>query len=93
MLTGAFIPKGCPIRAMEHPRFRRILLLQVQNVHDPISYLRIQNREHQLNTAIQISRHPVRTGQIGFAFSIVVEMENAGMLQETSHDGSNSDIL
>lgn len=51
------------------------------------------HREHQLQTAVQIARHPVRAGQIEAGVAAVFKAEHPAVLQKTADDGAHANLL
>ena len=70
-----------------------ICQLQIQNMSRFFLQLLILNREHNLHTAVQISRHPVRASHIKLFMPVIIERKDSGMLQEASYNRADADIL
>ena len=67
--------------------------LDIQYVDDFLFQVRIFHREENLYTSVQVSWHPVCAGHIGFLAAAVAEVEDAGMLQKISDNGTNLYVL
>ena len=48
---------------------------------------------HQFYAFVQVSFHPVRAGDVKLLISPVIEIEDTGMLQKSSNDGTDPDVL
>ena len=55
--------------------------------------LLVEHREADLDTAVQIPRHPVRAAEIREHIAARVEMEDAAVLEEAADDRAHADVL
>ena len=53
----------------------------------------IFHREYDLDSSIQITRHPVSRAHVDFFFSAIQEVEDTAVLQISSYNRTNMDIL
>ena len=73
--------------------FYIILQLYLENMAHLLLQLRIQHREDDLHTAVQVSRHPVSTSHIVFLIAVVIKIENTAMLQKITNDRAHTDVF
>ena len=76
---------------LKKSRFHIVGQISSQNfMHHPIPQQRILQREQDFNALMQVPRHPVRAAQIHFRIATIFKIENAAVLQESSHDAAHS---
>ena len=66
---------------------------QIQDVLDLFLDLLILYREHDLDTTVQISRHPVRTSHIDLLSSAILEVKDPAVFQKFSDDGAHMNVF
>ena len=66
---------------------------QIQDVLDLFLDLLILYREYDLDTAVQISRHPVCTSHVDLLSSAILEVKDPAVFQEFSDDGAHMDVF
>ena len=67
--------------------------LYLSDVTDACFQLLILNREENLHTTVEVSRHPVGTSHENLRFTVVLEVENTAVLKEISNDRADRYIL
>ena len=63
-----------------------VLELRVQDMRDLLLQPLILDREDNLDTLVEVSRHPVRGAHVELIVPVVVEPENSRVLKEISDD-------
>ena len=54
--------------------------------------LRVTNRKHNFDPAVQVSRHQIGASQINLFLACISEVVNSAVLQEASHDTNYADV-
>lgn len=72
------------------------VVLQLRNhdlIHDVIAQVFLQERRQHFDTTVQVTRHQVGTAEVHLFIPVIVEIVDAGMLQETSDNRANRDRI
>ena len=65
----------------------------LEETNQTIAAGRVFDRNEQFDTAVEVPRHPIGTGDKDPLITAVMEMEDAAMLQEPIDDTDHRDIL
>src|SRR5215467_1284771 len=77
--------------ASKQPRLARVTQVGGKNFRsNPLPKFRVFQRKQNLNSLVEIARHPVRAAQINVWRTAVFEVEDAAVLQKTPNDAAHS---
>ena len=62
-------------------------------MHQFFPQFRLLYREQYFHTALQVSRHPVRTGTENLRRTVIFEIKDTAVLQKVPHNGTHADIF
>src|SRR5690348_8657242 len=78
---------------LQFARFYLVIEETRQNiVHHFIAQVGRINREGDLDAAIEIARHPIRTGKVNIGLAGVFKIVNATVLEKSSDDAEDANI-
>ena len=76
------------------PRLDVVLQGDAQDLVDhPVAQPLVLDREHDLDPALEVARHPVGRRQVDLALAAVAEVEDARVLEEPIDDADDADVV